>query len=225
MIHKNWRNRWYKLQENNKFKVFHTIITLILGTGISIFLLTKHFVPLLFWIGLSLGIGTTIAHVIEIFFVRNSMFDDEEEMPKKVEQAGNENKKDVTYDISTWQAKKNRLLYNIPKDNYFQFETMKLIDTIEYITKNCVLSEEDMKYLFHDFPNEMCEILQTYERLQGKRKRNMEFKIIQMMRDTCEEWQNTYIEPLQQALEDTCMRQIENVYRKEEKQEKMYITE
>lgn len=196
---------------------------LLLTSGISF--VTKDFFNSPFMVTL-FGIGLCGAfHTYELLFREKSIYDEEEKMYEEVEQVGNENKKDVAYDISTWQAKKNRLLYNIPKDNYFQFETMKLIDTIEYIAKNCVLSEEDTKYFFHDFPNEMCEILHTYERLQGKRKRNMEFKIIQMMRDTCEEWQNTYIEPLQQALEDTCMRQIENVYRKEEKQEKMYITE
>ena len=221
MIHKNWRKRWYKLQNDNPFKAFHFVIALILGTGLSVFLLTNHFMTTLIWIGLSLGIGTAIAHTIEIFFAKHSIFDDEEK-DKEVEQALNEHQTDVTYDVSTWKTKKNRLLYNILKDNCFQSETMKFIDTIEYIAENCVLSEGEKKYFFHDLPNEMCDILHTYERLQGKRKRNMEIKIIQLIRDKQEEWENTYIEPLQQALEDKCDAQIQQVYRKEEK---IYITE
>lgn len=133
------------------------------------------------------------------------------------------NTNNKTHFQSIWNDSQQQMWRAIFNDVTFNSEINRIISTVDYILQRCSLSEEERQYLIQDFPNEFSAVLLDYRQLRGEHQERMKKRIQDFVASKLTEWENIYIHPVQDVLEENCIQKLEKV--SQIKKEKIYITE
>ena len=224
MIQKDWKKRILALKKNKYINIAGIgMLTLGFVLGIIAGIATDEFAESMLITNLFFGSFVFAFYISEIFFQKDSLIDiiltNETQSERKVE---NENHTKTYHTI--WNENRSR----IPRVMSFYDiacyeETNEFLSTITYILEHCSLSEEEKHYFVQDFPDELFSIIRDYRELRGAHQERMKIKIRNSMVRKKKEWEQVYIDPLQNKLEEKCAKRVEKVF--QEKKEKVYVTE
>lgn len=223
MIRKDWRKR-LRLLKNEKELFLVTAGLILIPSSIGGFFAgIGGFLDLLVFTGATVGTATLIMCINEVFFTSEPMRKILGKSDKKqIEKEKHENILDDKYPHKMWEKNKGNMR-NVAKDTFLYYDIVNLNIAISYILKNAPLSLKEKKYFAQEFPSEMIEILNMYQELQGEHRKRMKNLIQKGIEQKKKEWEQVYIEPMQNKLEEICEKKVEQTFQRQ--QEHIYLTD
>lgn len=218
MIQKDWRNRLRLLKKD---KVFQTIV--ISGIVVPSLLggiITGDFPYAFTFFGTIIGTGALMICIYDVFFAKESAMGMEKNK-KKQEKKDKQNYQEINSN-KMWEKNKENM-WSAARDTVLYYDIIELNIAISYILKNASLSLKEKKYFAQEFPSEMIEIVTMYRELQGEHRERIKTLIQRGIEQKKKEWEQLYIEPIQNKLEEACVKKVEQTF--QEQKEHIYISE
>lgn len=224
MIHKDWKKR---LRSFKKTKAFHLTfcgigITLGVIAGMVAGMGTDSFLECTLLGTFFMSFMLSMFYISEIFLTDKSTLDENATHENSAKNTIKDENHYETYNRYDWDARK-RPIWRLASEAVFNKEIDILLSTITYILENCSLSEEEVHYFIHDFPNELFAILTDYQKLRDEHQERMGKRIQEFISSKITEWKRVHIHPMQDVIEKECLQKLEKAYQK--KEENIYITE